>query len=58
MFEELENHRSLVAKNINESFEKARSGIYADTSENRKLGRVGMKYGEKKKRRTRFISNK
>ena len=30
MFEELENHRSLVAKNINESFEKARSGIYAD----------------------------
>lgn len=49
MFEELENHRSLVAKNINESFEKARSGIYADTSENRKLGRVGMKYGEKKK---------
>lgn len=29
-------------------FEKAKSGIYADTSENRKLGRVGQKYGNKK----------
>ena len=31
-----------------EAIKKARSGIYADTSENRKLGRVGMAYGRKK----------
>lgn len=30
-------------------FEKSRSGTYADTSENRKLGRVGQKYGEVKR---------
>ncbi len=34
--------------NMNEELEKARSGIYADTAENRKLGRVGQKYGGKK----------
>lgn len=28
---------------------KARSGVYADTAENRKLGRVGQKYGGNKK---------
>jgi len=27
--------------------EKAKSGVYADTPENRKLGRVGQKFGEK-----------
>lgn len=27
-------------------FKKARAGVYKDTSENRKLGRVGRKYGE------------
>ena len=32
-----------------ELFEKARSGTYADTAENRKLGRVGQKYGEVKR---------
>lgn len=31
-----------------EGLEKARSGVYADTSENRKLGRVGQTYGIKK----------
>ena len=49
MFEELENHRLLVAKNINESFEKARHGFYSDTAENRRLNRVGQEYGSKKK---------
>ena len=29
-------------------FEKARSGVYADTAENRKLGRVGQRYGGRK----------
>lgn len=34
--------------NLNEEVEKARSGIYADTAENRKLARVGQQYGGKK----------
>lgn len=34
--------------NLNEELEKARSGIYADTAENRKLNRVGQQYGGKK----------
>lgn len=29
-----------------EKIEKAQSGVYTDTALNRKLGRVGMKYGE------------
>lgn len=32
---------------------KARSGVYADTAENRKLGRVGQQYGGKKKEEER-----
>jgi len=31
-----------------EEIEKARSGVYTDTALNRKLGRVGQKYGSKK----------
>lgn len=34
--------------NINEEIEKARSGIYADTAENRRLNRVGQQYGGRK----------
>ena len=34
-----------------EEIEKARSGVYADTAENRKKGRVGQKYGEEKKQK-------
>ena len=34
--------------NLNDEVEKARSGIYADTAENRKLNRVGQQYGGKK----------
>lgn len=53
MFEELNKRREAVAANIAKSFEndieKARSGIYEDTPENRRLNRVGQKYGSKKK---------
>lgn len=41
-----------TARNIMQQFgtdiEKARSGVYADTAENRKLHRVGQQYGGKK----------
>jgi 8-oxo-dGTP pyrophosphatase MutT (NUDIX family) len=36
-------------KAVENEFEKAKAGIYENTEENRKLGRVGQKYGEKKK---------
>ena len=53
MFEELNKRREEVAANIAKSFEndieKARSGIYEDTPENRRLNRVGQQYGSKKK---------
>ena len=50
-------HRKVFSDTILKSFgvednsdiEKARSGIYDDTPENRKLGRVGQKYGNEKK---------
>jgi len=42
-------HRNFVVSQIQKSFddelEKARSGVYADNAENRKLNRVGMQYG-------------
>ena len=54
-------HREDIKNNILKSFktdleksengsdiEKARSGVYADTAENRKLNRVGQQYGSKK----------
>lgn len=41
---------TLIEKSIlNERLEKSRSGIYADTSENRRKHRVGQKYGPEKK---------
>lgn len=53
MFEELNKRREAVAANIAKSFEndieKARSGVYEDNPENRRLNRVGQKYGSKKK---------
>lgn len=53
MFEELNKRREVVAVNIAKSFEndieKARSGIYSDNALNRKLNRVGQKYGSEKK---------
>lgn len=50
-------HRRAVIDNIAKSFcensednlEKARSGIYTDNAENRRLNRVGQKYGSSKK---------
>ncbi len=36
-------------KGVEETLEKARSGKYADTSENKKLARVGQEYGGMKK---------
>lgn len=39
-----------------QEFEKARSGIYADTAENRKLGRVGQEYGGSKKQKGDSLS--
>ena len=42
--------KTLIEKSIlNERLEKSRSGIYADTSENRRKHRVGQKYGSEKK---------
>lgn len=41
---------TLIEKSIlNERLEKSRSGIYVDTSENRRKHRVGQKYGSEKK---------
>ena len=34
-----------IKKALEIDIEKSRVGVYEDTSENRKLGRVGMKYG-------------
>jgi len=49
----IQQHRNFVTSQIEKSFDnelqKARSGVYADTPENRKLSRVGQQYGGKKK---------
>lgn len=62
--EDIQNRRNQVRNNIAKGFgyefvkaqddelveiEKAKSGVYADTAQNRKLGRVGQQYGGKKK---------
>jgi len=51
--EELNLQRKATKLNIEKSFvndiEKARSGVYTDTAENRKLQRVGQHYGSEKK---------
>lgn len=50
--EELNLQREVTKRNIEKAFgldiEKARSGVYADTAENRKLQRVGQHYGGRK----------
>lgn len=50
--ENIQRHKEGIRDNILKSFdidiEKSRSGVYADTSENRKLNRVGQQYGSKK----------
>ena len=49
---ELNLQREATKRNIEKAFgndiEKARSGVYADTAENRKLQRVGQHYGGRK----------
>lgn len=39
------NSEDCLEKAEENDLEKAKSGVYANTSENRKLGRVGQKYG-------------
>ena len=46
MFNPIELKKQMVAGRLQDSFEKARSGVYADNALNRKLMRVGQKYGE------------
>lgn len=38
-----------IQKSIQDELSKSRSGVYKDDAENRKLGRVGQRYGEEKK---------
>ena len=40
---------SIIKGEEEEELEKARSGVYADTAENRRLGRVGQEFGKKTK---------
>lgn len=46
-YDTLTEMRGIALDHISD-IEKARSGVYADTAENRKLGRVGQAYGGKK----------
>jgi 8-oxo-dGTP pyrophosphatase MutT (NUDIX family) len=43
-------------KGLDNEFEKARGGVYENTEENRKLGRVGQKYGESNQDKKVFTS--
>ena len=45
---EEENPFDAMYKSEEAEIEKARSGVYKDTAENRKKGRVGQQYGQKK----------
>lgn len=45
---EEENPFDAMYKSEEAEIEKARSGVYKDTAENRKKGRVGQRYGQKK----------
>lgn len=47
-----------IVKSIKSDIEKAKAGIYTNTSENRKLGRVGSKYGNTKKEEPVFVEGK
>lgn len=53
LFDHLNQQRKSVADRIEKSFEpdiqKARSGVYVDNAENRRLNRVGQQYGAPKK---------
>lgn len=43
-----ESVRQHIANQFLGEFEKARSGVYANTAKNRKAGKVGQSYGSKK----------
>ena len=45
----LKSMKTIALNHLNTEIEKAKSGVYADNAENRKLGRVGQKYGNEKK---------
>lgn len=55
-----QNRSNLILKafGIEDSIEKARAGTYENTPENRKLGRVGQKYGSKKEDGEEIIFDK
>lgn len=46
--DQLNHINSMIDWSLDDLILKARSGVYANTPENRKLGRVGQKYGTKK----------
>lgn len=57
-------HKKAIINNIAKSFgvedvfEKARSGVYSDNAENRRLNRVGQRYGSTKKNEQTNIEGK
>ena len=55
--QEIKNRRDFIEKSWNIDILKARSGIYSNTFENRKLGRVGRKYGNKKEENKKYKFN-
>lgn len=46
--DQLNHVNSMIDWSLDDLILKARSGVYSNTPENRKLGRVGQKYGTKK----------
>lgn len=63
--EDIKQHQESIKENIlksfvvdEESIEKARHGVYADTSENKKLNRVGNEYGKKGEEKESSSNNK
>ena len=49
-YQEVTADEDAIRKGEECDIEKSRSGIYADTAENRKLNRVGQQYGSKKQK--------
>jgi len=50
-FQEVTADEDAIRKGESDIIEKSRSGVYADTAENRRLGRVGQTFGTKKQGR-------
>lgn len=51
-YENQESQRNFIQKSLDSDFEKARSGVYADTPYNRRKGLVGQHFGSSKKEET------